>query len=143
MSQVSEELIIAWLRLSAMMEKRTLVSGLSFNEAMVCNLIHRGCCTAGALCEQTKILKSQMNTILSSLEKRGIITRTPSPTDRRKVEIRFLDEGYALYRRSHEHTIALLDRLVEEVGEADMRAVIPVLQRAAATFDEFSTEVTP
>ena len=35
MSQVSEELIIAWLRLSAMMEKRTLVSGLSFNEAMV------------------------------------------------------------------------------------------------------------
>ena len=59
------------------------------------------------------------------------------------MEIRFLDEGYALYRRSHEHTIALLDRLVEEVGEADMRAVIPVLQRAAATFDEFSTEVTP
>ncbi len=143
MSALSEELIIAWMQLSSMMEKRALVSGLSFNEAMICNLLDRGCNTASDLCAKTKILKSQMNAILCSLEKKGIITRTPSPTDRRKVEIRFQEDGYALYIRSHRHTLAVLDRLIDEIGEEDMRMVIPVLRRAAEKFDEYSTEVTP
>ena len=76
MSQLSEDLIIAWMQLSAMMEKRALVHGLSFNEALVCNLIDRGCTTASALCVRTKILKSQMNAILRSLEKKGILSHS-------------------------------------------------------------------
>jgi len=143
MSQLSEDLIIAWMQLSAMMEKRALVHGLSFNEALVCNLLDRGCTTASALCARTKILKSQMNAILRSLEKKGIICRSPSPTDRRKVEIRFLDEGYQLYRQSHQHTLAILDQLIKTLGEEDVRTIIPILSRAADTFDELSTEVTP
>ena len=143
MSPLSEDLIIAWMQLNAMMEKRTLVHGLSFNEALVCNLLDRGCTTASALCARTKILKSQMNAILRSLEKKGIICRTPSLTDRRKVELRFLEDGYALYSRSHQHTLAILDQLINTVGEEDIRTIIPILSRAAEQFDKLSTEVSP
>ena len=141
MSHLSEELIIAWMQLNAMMEKRALVHGLSFNEALVCNLLDRGCNTASTLCAQTKILKSQMNSILRSLEKKGIIARSPSSTDRRKVEIRFLDAGYELYRRSHQHTLAIIDRLIEALGEAEVCRLIPMFRLAAKKFDELSTEV--
>ena len=90
MSQLSEEVIAAWMQLIAAVENRRVVSGLSFNEALVCNLLARrreegGCLTASELCVKTRILKSQMNAILRSLEDKGVITRTPSPADRRVV----------------------------------------------------------
>ena len=38
MEALSEELLTAWLRLSSVINNQRLVAGLSFNEAVVCNL---------------------------------------------------------------------------------------------------------
>ena len=136
MSRLSEDLIIAWMQLTAMMEKRTLVQGLSFNEALVCNLLSRGCTTASELCTQTRILKSQMNAILCSLERKGVISRSVSPSDRRKVEVHFKEGGYELYMQSHRHTLSMLDRLIESLGEENIRVLVPLLSQAAEKFNE-------
>ena len=69
---LNEELLSVWLRLSGVINNQRLVTGLSFNEALVCNLLVRaartgGSLTASELCAETRILKSQMNAILLSL----------------------------------------------------------------------------
>ena len=72
MDAISEELLSAWLRLSNVINNQRLVEGQSFNQAQVCGLLARAqekgrSLTAGDLCRETRILKSQMNAILSSL----------------------------------------------------------------------------
>ena len=41
MDTISEELLSAWLRLSSVINNQRLVTGLSFNHALVCNLLAR------------------------------------------------------------------------------------------------------
>ena len=136
MSQLSEEVIAAWMQLIAAVENRRVVSGLSFNEALVCNLLARrreegGCLTASELCVKTRILKSQMNAILRSLEEKEIITRTPSAFDRRVVEVRLKEGGGPVYRSSHAHTLGIVDQLVASMGEDKVRALLPMVRQAA------------
>ncbi len=143
---LNEELLAVWLRLTSVIDNQRLAASyeasrdrLSFNEAMVCGLLEQdGTLTASDLCRRTCILKSQMNAILRSLERRGLIARRPDPEDRRRVALRLLPEGLALYRESHRHSIAIVDRLIRELGEDDARALLPLLRRAAAIFDTFS-----
>ena len=66
---LNEELLEAWLRLSCVIDNQRLAADFPFNEALVCGLLSQGGCrTASELCARTRILKSQMNAILRSLE---------------------------------------------------------------------------
>lgn len=140
--QLSEDLLSAWLHLGSVINNQRLVSGLSFNEALVCGLLVQpeGCRTASELCARTRILKSQMNAILISLEKRGLITRRQDQTDRRRVEVRLSQEGTARYREAHGPVLAIVRRLVASMGEEKVRQLLPLLRQAADTFDMMQQE---
>lgn len=143
MSQLGEDIIAAWMQLIAAIGDRWVVSGLSFNEALVCNLLSRrredgGCLTASELCAKTKILKSQMNAILRSLEEKEIITRTPSAFDRRVVEVRLREGGGPAYLASHTHTLRIVDQLIASMGEEKIRTLLPLLHEAADTLEALS-----
>lgn len=142
----SEELLEAWLRLTCVIDNQRLVSDLPFNEALVCGLLSRaqergGCLTASELCAQTRILKSQMNAILSSLEGKGVIVRRRAQDDRRRVELRLLPQGLDRYQAAHRRVLALVDRLIERLGEETAAQLIPQLRRAAELFDTIQQEV--
>lgn len=142
----SEELLEVWLRLSCVIDNQRLVSDLPFNEALVCGLLSKaqeggGCLTASELCAQTRILKSQMNAILSSLEGKGILIRRRAQDDRRRVELRLLPEGLDRYRAAHRRVLALVDRLIEQLGEETAAQLIPQLRRTAELFDMIQQEV--
>ena len=146
MEALSEELLTAWLRLSSVINNQRLVAGLSFNEAVVCNLLGRaarqadGYLTAKDLCTETRILKSQMNVILRSLEQKGLISRCQSAKDKRQIEVRLLPEGAASYAASHQHIIHLIQRLIASVGEDQIRQLIPMLHQVVDTFDMIQQE---
>ena len=89
---------------------------------------------------RTRILKSQMNAILRSLERKGLICRHPSRTDRRRVELELLPEGAALYQEGPRYVRALTDRLIGEMGREQVEALIPLLRQAAAVFDTIQQE---
>lgn len=143
---LNEELLSVWLRLSGVINNQRLVTGLSFNEALVCNLLVRaartgGSLTASELCAETRILKSQMNAILLSLERHGVISRQRSQLDRRRVELRLTPDGLDRYTAAHSHILTLIDRLVATQGEDFIRALIPMLQQVTDTFDTIQQEV--
>ena len=143
---LNEELLSVWLRMSNAINNQRLVTGLSFNEALVCNLLLRARkqdlpLTAKDLCAETRILKSQMNSILLSLEKKGAVCRLQSRQDRRQVEIRLTEDGLRQYQQAHLPILQLIDRLIAAQGEDAVRQLIPMLHQVVDTFDQIQQEV--
>ena len=77
MDNLHEDLLSAWLQLSTSINNTRVVSELTYNESLICNILYNNSkhnsdrkLTATDLCSATKMLKSQMNRTLNQLEKR-------------------------------------------------------------------------
>lgn len=118
-NRVNEELLYAWLKMCTALNNSRTVTDLPFNESLICSLLYqngRQPMTATDLCRETRILKSQMNRILDSLEQRGLILRTRSQTDRRQVLIRLNPDKLTPYLVQHEKILQIVDTLLERCG---------------------------
>lgn len=138
---LQEQLLDAWLRLSSVISNERLVSGFSFNEAFVLNLLYkqeisgeREKLTATDLCRKTRILKSQMNAILNSLERKKMILRKRSQTDKRQIEIQVNPEYQGTFIRCHEKSLDLVRRLLDRIGEEEGIRAVEMLNRLASGF---------
>ncbi|MBP3567814.1 MAG: MarR family transcriptional regulator [Lachnospiraceae bacterium] len=141
--QLNEALLGAWLRLSVSVNNSRMVSELSYNESLICNILYRHTLeypeislTATDLCNETRILKSQMNRILSQLEQRNLITRIRSEDDKRKVFIRLTSDQSNTYLKQHEQILTLLDAIIEKLGEQQTVEVIRALNGISDAADE-------
>lgn len=116
-----DKLLDAWLNLTSGLWNTRLVSSMTYNEAHVLGLLLRyeasGPMTATALIRRTRLLKSQMNKVLTTLEGKGHITRTRSQGDRRVIELCLTPEGKAAYLSEHQNIEIILGRLVAQIGE--------------------------
>lgn len=146
MENLNEKLLATWLKLSSVVNNERIVSTIPYNEAHVCNLLYRQrmeapetYLTATVLCARTRILKSQMNKVLSSLEKRGMIERFPAPEDHRKAYIRLREENIGQFEAVHARSIQLVDRAIEGLGEAAAIQANELLDRIADYVDESLT----
>ena len=122
--QTNERLLGAWLKISTVINNSRLVSEMSYNESLICNILYRNAMehpvqllTATDLCAETKILKSQMNRILTQLEEKKLITRERSSEDKRKVFVRLTVDQSNTYIKQHAQILKLLDDIIEKLGE--------------------------
>ena len=132
--QLNEILLGAWLKISTVINNSRLVSEMSYNESLICNILYRNSTenpqnelTATDLCTETKILKSQMNRILTQLEEKNLITRERSTKDKRKIFIRLTTEQSNAYLKQHEQILKLLNDIIDKLGEEKTMEVIRVL----------------
>ena len=139
----NEELLNAWLQLGCIIDNQRLVTDLPFNEALVCGILFRAGepLTASDLCTRTRILKSQMNAILRSLESKGFLARRPSVRDGRRVELELLPAGVERYNASHRHTLVLVDRLTASLGEEKTRSLTLLLTEPDQAYAQINKEV--
>lgn len=151
---LEEELLAVWLHLTSVIDNQRLAAAhtaapnqtpLPFNEAMVCGILAQAHetgvrLTASDLCRKTRILKSQMNTILRSLEKKGLLSRTQSQEDRRRIELHLLPEGLRLYQENHRRIKLLVGRLIDKMGREKAQLLLPLLRQAADIFDNIQQE---
>lgn len=147
MENLNEKLLAVWLKMSSVVNNERIVSTIPYNEAHVCNLLYRQrlespetYLTATELCAQTRILKSQMNKVLGSLEKRGMIERFPAPDDRRKAYIRLREENLDQFEAVHARSIYLVDRAIERLGADEAERAAVLLDRVADYVDETLNE---
>lgn len=143
---LNEDLLFTWLQVCNVIDNQRLMTDLPFNEAMVCGLLLRAQragapLTASDLCAETRILKSQMNTILHSLEAKGFLLRQRSQSDLRRIELYLLPLGQEHYMEAHSRILALVDRLVAAMGEESVRTLVPLLRQATEKFDLILQEV--
>jgi DNA-binding MarR family transcriptional regulator len=141
--QQNEILLGAWLKISTAINNSRLVSEMSYNESLICNILYRNTIdnpekklTATDLCAETKILKSQMNRILTQLEDRNLITRERSPQDKRKIFIHLTTEQSNAYLKQHKQILVLLDRIIERLGPEKTDEIIRALNGISDVADE-------
>ena len=143
MENLNERLLSAWLNMSSVVNNERIVSTIPYNEAHVCNLLYRqrmtdpeNYLTATELCAQTRMLKSQMNKVLTALEKREMIERFQAPDDRRKAYIRLVESNLHKFEAVHSHSIDIVNRAIEKLGEKEAEKTVGLLWRLAGYVDE-------
>ena len=120
-SYAGDKLLDSWLNLTSTLWNTRLVSSLTYNEAHVMGLLLRHSTpespmTATDLIRRTRLLKSQMNKVLTALESRGFITRTRAEMDKRMFFILLTQEGVHAYLEEHKSVDAILNQLVNKIG---------------------------
>lgn len=140
---MNEELLDAWLRLSSAIINERVVSDLSYNESIVCNLLYRhgqkhagAALTATDLCRKTRMQKSLMNRTLTSLENRKLVIRERSEQDRRQIYVRLNADGAEQYQKQHERILALIDALMERIGAEHAEEIVRLFTQIAETAEE-------
>lgn len=134
-----EQLLNTWLNLTSTLWNTRLVSSLPYNEAHVMGILLRdgtpqSPLTATDLIRRTRLLKSQMNKVLTRLEARGYITRTRSSQDKRMIHVQLTEEGTAAYLQEHKGVKAILEALIAQIGidralsvASDLSEIVDVL----------------
>ncbi|MBQ7934082.1 MAG: MarR family transcriptional regulator [Lachnospiraceae bacterium] len=138
MDNLNEALLEAWLRVSTSINNSRLVSELSFNESIICNLLYKNMLehpkqqiTATDLCAETRMQKSLMNRTLNQLESKGMITRERSQEDKRCIHIYLNMEQIKNYELQHEKILVLINAIIGELGVDKTRTAIATLNDIA------------
>lgn len=79
---------------------------------------------------KTMLSRSQVSRVLDSLAARGLVERTPSPTDARSVQVELTAEGRAAFRAADETRRAVLAPVFTELlGPEDIEALETVWRK--------------
>ena len=143
MNVSSDDVLNAWLRLTTTVNNVRMAGELPYNELLICGILYRNqnssvpeSLTATDLCSETRMLKSQMNRTLNSMEKKGLISRTRSGQDRRQVYISFNMEQAEFYERQHEKVLFCVDTLLEKVGRNRAEEIVKLFTLISDMADE-------
>jgi DNA-binding MarR family transcriptional regulator len=93
-----------------------------------------GDASPSSLAEHERVSPPSMNRTLNGLEERGLVRRTPSLDDARKVSVSITDQGRDLIRETRRLRTAWFSRQLAGLDpdeRAALEAVIPILRRIA------------
>lgn len=131
MKTINEKILNAWLNLSSTICNEKIVSEMSYNESVICGILHRNAMkhpekplTATELCGQTNMQKSQMNRTLNLMEKKGLIFRKRSEEDKRQVFVSMNMENAGIYEKQHEKILGFVDSVMDKVGKDRAEEII-------------------
>ena len=137
MDNIHEALLNSWLRLSTSINNARLVSEMTYNESLICNILYNQSkakstpLTATDLCQMTNMLKSQMNRTLTQLEAKDMITRERSAVDKRQILITMNLHQCHTYEKQHAQIIQILDAVINQLGEEKALNAIQTLNQIA------------
>lgn len=143
--KIAEAFLNAFLEMSCSIRGNRLLKHFSFNEMVVCNLLlsakqQNQTVYASQICDQLHLFKSQAARILASLEKKGLISRIPSPEDKRKLIIVFREEKLDTYSTEHEHVLKIVDRVHSELGTEQLITLTRLMHQATMAAIKEETE---
>lgn len=135
---IQEELLHAWMQMSVFVRGNRLLAEFSFNEIMICGLLYRSQengtkpLTATELGEQTNLLKSQINHILTQMEQRGWIERIRSTSDKRVIYVHLSELGRESYLKEHAKVLEILNIVHRELGSEKTQELATLLNQATS-----------
>ena len=86
------------------------------------------------------ITLSAVSQLIGQLERKGLVTRAVSPSDRRKVAVSLTPEGEALLKAAKNRSDEQLNALSIRFGEADTRALVTLLEKLGRVIDDMCRE---
>lgn len=127
----------AIIRFSRRVRQARPVGDLTFSQlSALTSLQLHGALTPRELADVERVQPPTMTKIVGKLEERGLVARTPHPTDGRQVILAATDEGravYAVHENARNEWLAVqLDQLTPEERDILARAA-EIMQRVART----------
>ncbi len=77
----------------------------------------------------TKTSSARVAMALKNLESKGYIERNIDKTDRRKVLVTITEKGIEEVNKQHDRIRLIMERMVDELGEEDVREYIRIVDR--------------
>lgn len=93
--------------------------------------------------EINKIMETSTSAVskkITILEKKGLVRRTPSKTDRRNVYITLTDKGREICEKEKEKKHSYLKEIIRRMGKEDMEQMLELANRAFDILDEIERE---
>ena len=118
--------------------------GLSFNAFLLLDYLytHNDHAESAEAADELTIPRQTMTALLDGFEKKGILTRSPHPEDRRRKIIRLTKEGYAKVQCLKRENLATEMATLKQMGEKDIRKLLELvlrytkcLEQAAEAYD--------
>ncbi len=88
--------------------------------------------TPGELAELEKVQPPSMTRVIAGLEERGLVSRSPHPSDRRQVTVTVTDTARKLLKEERARKEAWLTRQLKELSpeeRAILRQAAPILEK--------------
>lgn len=144
----ADEVLVALRRITRAIDlhSRSLIRshGLTGPQIMILKqLVEGGDASAGALAESVSLSQATVTDILNRLERRGLITRTRSESDGRRVVVHATDAAALLLSSSPP---LLQDRFISqfyELADWERSSMLSTLQRIATMMDATNLDVAP
>ena len=139
--KMMEDLLGAWMGMSIGIKGNRILRDLSFNEMVILRLLYQARqagqdITATDICRQTRLLKSQVNKLISDMEKRGLLYRHRDLEDKRRVFIRMKDEKLDVYLKEHAHVMTIMEQICEKLNRQEVEILIEKMGKVVAVMDE-------
>lgn len=83
-------------------------------------LLHDDRQRVGALAELTSIEFSTLSRLIDTLQRRGLVARTPAKDDARAVHVSLTARGRAIARRLRPQAVALEQRMIAGMSDAEI-----------------------
>jgi DNA-binding MarR family transcriptional regulator len=140
MDETARDLRLAIGRISRRLRQlyaiRSGDADITFMELAVLSRLERhGPLTPGALAADERVTAQAIAPVVTSLEQRALITRSPDPEDRRRVIAALTDAGRRLLESREQAIMSRfersLDRVLDDRERQQVRAVVPLLERLA------------
>ncbi|MGN9843477.1 MarR family winged helix-turn-helix transcriptional regulator [Nonomuraea sp. H19] len=88
--------------------------------------------TPGELAELEKVQPPSMTRVIAALEERGLLARTPHPTDRRQVTVTVTEAAQKLLKEERRRKEAWLTQRLKELSPEErsiLRQAAPILEK--------------
>jgi DNA-binding MarR family transcriptional regulator len=110
--------------------QRMAVYGLRPVDFSVLSVIaHNPGVTSRQLCASLNILPPNFVVLLSALEKRELVQRSPHPSDRRALSLHLTAQGHKLMRDAEKTAIELEDSASSRLSTSERKTLIRLLQK--------------
>jgi DNA-binding MarR family transcriptional regulator len=118
----------------ALADRRLRTHGLSAGARQVLAVLDGdgGSLSPTTIADRLIITTASITSLLDTLQRRGLVQRTPDDTDRRRVVVTITDEGRAVIRRLLPEMLALQDEVAAALSPGDRAELVRLLSALCA-----------
>ena len=127
--EMLEELLYAWMEMSLHIRGNRILDGFSFNEIMICGLLHR------------RQVSGQPP--LTGMESRGLICRERATHDKRVIYVHLREDALSAYLAEHEKVLDIVDSVSSALGEEDTKHLTALMRKATAVVNNCISKEEP
>lgn len=133
---LDEQVLSAWIRLNSVLKDSRMTKNLTYNEAIVMNLVYEryaqdphALVSVKTITRETNMLKSQVNRTITALCNQGFLTKQRDTEDGRNLLVAPIPEKLPEFLAVHAHSLAMVQEVIAVIGEADARTFVSISER--------------